>query len=59
MTYQELMERHKTHSEVSDLDVNEQEVYRAFLELAETERDVDILSRAWLKHHRRMVLQRG
>jgi hypothetical protein len=59
MTHEQLMERHKTHSEVSDLDAGELDVYEAFLELAETTADEDILSRAWLKHHRRMVLQRG
>ena len=59
MTYKQLMERHKTYSEVSDLTAGEMEVYRAFLELAETARDVEILSGAWLRHHRRMVLARG
>ncbi len=58
MTYQELMERQKTHSDASDLDAEEMQIYRAFLELAVTKRDVEILSRAWLKHHRRMGLQR-
>lgn len=56
MTYQELMERHKTKSEISDLDAGELEVYDAFLELAETKYDVDILSRVWLRMHRNRVL---
>ncbi len=59
MSYQELMERHKIRSDESDLTADEMEVYEAFLELAESDRDVDILSRAWLKQHRRMVLARG
>lgn len=59
MTYEQLMERHKTKSELSDLTANEREVYEAFLALAETRYDVDILSRAWLKRHRRMVLANG
>lgn len=59
MSNEELMERHKVRSELSDLSEYEREVYDAFLELAETKPDVDILSRAWLKQHRRMVLQRG
>lgn len=56
MTYQELMSRHKIRSDVSDLTAEESEVYGTFLELAESDRDVDILSRAWLKHHRETVL---
>ncbi len=56
MSYEQLMERHKVRSEVSDLTEYEREVYDAFLELAFTERDVYILSRAWLKQHRRKVM---
>ena len=59
MSYRELMSRHKIRSDVSDLTAEEREVYETFLELAESDRDVEILSRAWLKQHRRMVLQRG
>ncbi len=59
MGYQGLMVRHKVRSEVSDLNAAEMEIYRAFLELAFTERDVEILSRAWLKNHRRRVLREG
>ena len=59
MTYDQLMSRHKTKSELSDLTADEREVYDAFLELAETARDEDILSRAWLKQHREMVMQHG
>ena len=58
MTHGQLMEHHKIRSNVSDLNADEREVYEAFLQLAETERDVDILSRAWLKMHRRRVLGR-
>ena len=56
MTHEQLMERHKIYSEVSDLDTDELETYRAFLKLAKTVRDEDILSRAWLKHHRDVIL---
>lgn len=56
MTRQQLMERHKIYSELSDLTDEELEVYEAFLELAESDRDVDILSDAWLMQHRRTVL---
>ncbi len=56
MSYEQLMERHKIRSDVSDLTAEELEVYEAFLELAVSERDVDILSRAWLKQHRRKVM---
>ena len=59
MTYEQIMERHKIRSDVSDLNEAEREVYESFLELAVTERDVDILSRAWLKHHRKMVMAHG
>ena len=58
MTHEQLMERHKVRSDVSDLDAGEKKVYEAFLELAETKYDVDILSRVWLKMHRRGVLGR-
>ena len=58
MTHEQLMSRHKTKSELSDLTEYEREVYDAFLELAFTERDVEILSRTWLKQHRRRVLER-
>lgn len=48
-----------THrSDISDLTAEEREVYDAFIELAFTERDVEILSRTWLKMHRRRVLER-
>jgi len=50
------MERHKIRSEESDLNAEEREVYEAFLELAFTERDVEILSRIWLTMHRRKVM---
>ena len=33
MTYEQLMERHKIRSDVSDLNEEEREVYEAFLEL--------------------------
>jgi hypothetical protein len=56
MTHEQLMEYHKIVSDVEDLNSAEREVYDAFLELAETDRDVEILSRAWLKQHRRKVL---
>lgn len=59
MTHEQLMAHHKTKSELSDLTEYEREVYDAFLELAETESDVDVLSLAWLRQHRRMVLARG
>ena len=59
MTHEQLMSRHKIRSDVSDLTTEEREVYDAFLELAESDRDVEILSRAWLKQHRRTVLARG
>ena len=59
MTYEQLMERHKIRSDVSDLNEEEREAYEVFLELGETDRDVEILSRAWLKHHRGMVMARG
>lgn len=59
MSYEQLMERHKIRSNVEDLNAGEMEVYKAFLELAETEPDVEVLSRAWLRQHRRMVLARG
>ena len=51
MTYVELMKRHKVKSELSDLTEEERENYDAFLELAETETDVRILSDAWLRYH--------
>jgi hypothetical protein len=53
MTHEQLMERHKVRSNVSDLNAEEREVYEAFLELAQTKYDVDILSRVWLKMHHR------
>lgn len=56
MSYEQLMERHKVRSDVSDLTADEREIYEAFLELAETKYDVDILSRIWLKMHHRGVL---
>ena len=56
MTHEQLMERHKIRSEESDLNAEEREVYEAFLELAFTERDVEILSRIWLTMHRRKVM---
>ena len=56
MTYDDLMERHKTRSSVEDLTAEEREVYDAFLDLSETRYDVDILSRVWLKMHRLRVL---
>ena len=56
MTHEQVMARHKIYSDVKELTAEEKEVYEAFLELAETERDVDILSRTWLKLHRRRVL---
>lgn len=59
MTHEQLMEKHKTKSELSDLTDEEREVYDAFLELGETKRDLHILSVAWLKQHRRTVLARG
>ena len=59
MTHEQLMQKHKIRSELSDLNTEEREVYEAFLELAEIDSDVDVLSRAWLRQHRRMVLQRG
>jgi prophage maintenance system killer protein len=59
MTHEQLMERHKTKSELSDLTAEEREVYDAFLELAETRKDEHILSTAWLRMHRRAVLARG
>lgn len=59
MTYEQLMERHKTKSEITDLTAEEREIYDAFLELGETAADEHILSTAWLRHHRRMVLARG
>ncbi len=59
MSYQELMERHKIHSDLSDLTTDERQLYEAFLGLAVTERDRRILSRAWLRHHREQVMRRG
>lgn len=59
MTHEQLMQRHKIRSDVSDLTAEELEVYEAFLGLAVSERDVEILSRAWLKQHRRTVLANG
>ena len=56
MSYEQLMERHKIRSEVSDLNAEELEVYRAFLELKESERDEEILIRIWLKMHRHRVM---
>lgn len=56
MSYEKLMERHKIRSDVSDLNAEELEVYEAFLELAESDRDMEILSRIWLKRHRRRVM---
>ena len=53
MTHEQLIERHKVRSNVSDLNAEEREVYEAFLELAQTKYDVDILSRVWLKMHHR------
>ena len=57
MSFEQLMERHKVRSDVSDLNAGELEVYRAFLALGETKADEQILSRAWLKEHRRRVLR--
>lgn len=59
MSYQDLMERHKVHSDLSDLNTDERELYEAFLGLAVTERDRRILSRAWLRCHRERVMRRG
>ena len=53
MSYKELISKHKVQSEVSELTQDELEVYHAFLELAETDADVKILSRAWLREHAR------
>jgi hypothetical protein len=59
MNYQELIKRHKVHSNLSDLNADERELYEAFLGLAVTERDSRILSRTWLRHHRKQVMRRG
>lgn len=56
MTHEQLMQRHKIRSDVSDLTTEERELYDAFLELAFTDRDVEILSRIWLKMHRSKVM---
>lgn len=56
MTHEQLMARHKIRSELSDLNAEEREVYEVFLELAETDSDVDVLRRAWLKMHRSRVM---
>jgi hypothetical protein len=53
------MERHKIRSDVSDLKAEELEIYEAFLELAESDRDMEILSRIWLRVHRERVLANG
>lgn len=54
MSNRELMQRHKTRSEVSDLTAEELEIYKAYLALGETVADEEILSRAWLRLHREM-----
>ena len=59
MSYEKLMERHKIRSDVSDLKAEELEIYEAFLELAESDRDMEILSRIWLRVHRERVLANG
>ena len=56
MTHEQLMERHKVRSKLSDLTEQEREIYDAFLELGETEVDRRILIRVWLKHHREQVM---
>jgi len=51
MRYEELMKKQKVKSMLIDLTAGEREIYDAFLELAETETDVRILSEAWLRYH--------
>jgi hypothetical protein len=53
MSYKELLSKHKVQSELSELTRDELEIYHAFVELAETDADVKILGRAWLREHAR------
>ncbi len=51
MTFEQLMKMHKTRSELYELTTEERQRYDDFLLLGESDRDGEILSVAFLKHH--------
>lgn len=59
MSYEEMLERDKVRTEITELTSEEREILKGFMSLGETRLDRNCLADAWLKRHHQIQRKGG